>query len=148
MCNCRGRDRQWLKGIESFHEGCFISIRHLWSHKSDCYKDAQCHKIQRTRKSGFPSAKNHLGYFTRWHRFKDRDWEPCEEGFSSGCSSPCSGSMPVCIRSSVLGVLKSCQCKALDDLLSLLPSALSIGITFLLWLFPLVLSLPLVGRIL
>lgn len=53
----------------------------------------------------------------------------------------------LCTWSSVLDVLKSCQCMALDDLLSLVPSACSIGTAFLLWLLPVVLSLPSVGRL-
>lgn len=145
--NCRGRDRQWLKGTEISCWDCFTSIRHLWSHKSDCHKDAQGHKIQRMGKSGFPSVKNNLGYSTGWHRFRNRDWEPCEEDFYSGCYSACSEILPVCTWSSVLGVLKSCWCKAQHDLLALVASAGSIGTAPLLWLLPLVLPLPSRGGI-
>lgn len=88
--NCRGRDRQWLKGIEGPSWGSFTSIRHLWSYKSDCFRDAQRHKIQRTWKSEFPSVKNHLGYSTGWHTYRNRDWEPLENDFHSGYSSACS----------------------------------------------------------
>ena len=53
--------------------GEVVLIKHLLSHKSDFWNDAQCQNLREGEKVDFiMSVKNHSGVSTRWFSFKSR----------------------------------------------------------------------------